>query len=63
MSSKASAASDLTLDPNQVFRPRDAQRYFGLKHTQIAEKVKRGEIRRRSVYRQAALPSVGSVVS
>ena len=45
MSSKASAASDdLTLDPNQVFRPRDAQRYFGLKHTQIAEKVKRGEI-------------------
>jgi predicted DNA-binding transcriptional regulator AlpA len=45
MSSKAAvASSDLTLDPNQVFRPKDAQRYFGLKSTQIAAKVKCGEI-------------------
>jgi predicted DNA-binding transcriptional regulator AlpA len=38
------AASDLTLDPNEIFRPRQAQKYFGLKHAQLALKVKRGEI-------------------
>jgi predicted DNA-binding transcriptional regulator AlpA len=45
MSSKSSAAShDLTLDPNEIFRPRQARKYFGLGHSQIALKVKSGEI-------------------
>jgi predicted DNA-binding transcriptional regulator AlpA len=45
MSSKASVASnDLTLDPNEIFRPARAMKYFGLRHSQIALKVKSGEI-------------------
>jgi predicted DNA-binding transcriptional regulator AlpA len=45
MPSKASTAShDLTLDPNEIFRPKHAERYFGLRHSQIALKVKSGEI-------------------
>jgi predicted DNA-binding transcriptional regulator AlpA len=45
MSSKASAAShDLTLYPNEIFRPKRAEKYFGLRHSQIALKVKSGEI-------------------
>jgi hypothetical protein len=35
---------DLELDPNQIFRPREAAKYFGYKHTQLAEKIKNGEI-------------------
>jgi predicted DNA-binding transcriptional regulator AlpA len=45
MSSKTSAASaDLTLDPNEIFRPSRAMKYFGLRHAQLAVKVKAGEI-------------------
>jgi predicted DNA-binding transcriptional regulator AlpA len=45
MPSKASVASDnLTLDPNEIFRPKRAEKYFGLRHSQIALKVKAGEI-------------------
>lgn len=46
MSQKACASNDLalTLDPNQIFRPREARKYFGLGHSQIAVKVKAGEI-------------------
>jgi predicted DNA-binding transcriptional regulator AlpA len=36
--------SDLTLDPNEIFRPKQAEKYFGLRHSQIALKVKAGEI-------------------
>jgi predicted DNA-binding transcriptional regulator AlpA len=42
---KPSAVShDLTLDPNEIFRPRQARKYFGLGHSQIALKVKSGEL-------------------
>jgi predicted DNA-binding transcriptional regulator AlpA len=45
MPSKTSVAShDLTLDPNEIFRPKRAEKYFGLRHSQIALKVKSGEI-------------------
>jgi predicted DNA-binding transcriptional regulator AlpA len=45
MSSKASVASaDLTLDPNEIFRPSRARKYFGLGHSQLALKVRSGEI-------------------
>ena len=37
---------DLPLDPAEVFRPRQAQRYFGYRHSQLALKVARGEIPR-----------------
>jgi predicted DNA-binding transcriptional regulator AlpA len=43
MSSKV-ASADLTLDPNEIFRPRQARKYFGLGHSQIALKIKSGEI-------------------
>jgi hypothetical protein len=36
--------ADLDLDPNEIFRPKIAEKYFGLKHTQINEKVRAGEI-------------------
>jgi len=35
---------DLDLDPNEVFRPKQARKYFGYGHSQLAEKVKTGEI-------------------
>jgi hypothetical protein len=35
---------DLDLDPAEIFRPRQAFRYFGLGHSQVAEKVKSGEL-------------------
>jgi predicted DNA-binding transcriptional regulator AlpA len=45
MSLKALTASDdLTLDPNEIFRPKQAEKYFGLRHAQLAVKVKSGEI-------------------
>jgi predicted DNA-binding transcriptional regulator AlpA len=45
MSPKTSAASnDLTLDPNEIFRPARAMKYFGLRHSQLALKVKSGEL-------------------
>jgi predicted DNA-binding transcriptional regulator AlpA len=34
----------LTLDPNEIFRPKRAEKYFGFKHSQIHEKVKSGEL-------------------
>jgi predicted DNA-binding transcriptional regulator AlpA len=36
--------SELTLDPNEIFRPKQAEKYFGLRHSQIALKVKAGEL-------------------
>jgi hypothetical protein len=36
--------TDLDLDPNEVFRPKQAQKFFGYKHSQLHEKVKSGEI-------------------
>lgn len=36
--------ADLDLDPAEIFRPKQAEKYFGLKHTQINEKVRAGEI-------------------
>ena len=34
----------LTLDPNEIFRPKRAEKYFGFKHSQLDEKIKSGEI-------------------
>jgi predicted DNA-binding transcriptional regulator AlpA len=35
---------DLDLDPNQIFRPKEAEKYFGYKRSQLNEKIKSGEI-------------------
>jgi hypothetical protein len=35
---------DLRIDPAEIFRPKRAQKYFGYRHSQLAEKVKSGEI-------------------
>jgi predicted DNA-binding transcriptional regulator AlpA len=32
------------LHPNEIVRPREAEKYFGYRHSQLAEKVKVGEI-------------------
>jgi len=44
MSPKASASDDLTLDPNEIFRPARAKKYFGFGTSQLYLKVKTGEI-------------------
>jgi hypothetical protein len=44
MSEFVKLPDDLDLDPAEIFRPRQAYRYFGLRHSQVAEKIKRGEI-------------------
>jgi predicted DNA-binding transcriptional regulator AlpA len=36
--------NDLDLDPAEIFRPKQAEKYLGYKHSQLAEKVRRGEI-------------------
>jgi hypothetical protein len=35
---------DLDLDPNEIFRPRQAEKYLGYKHSQLDELIKKGEI-------------------
>lgn len=37
-------ADDLDLDPNEIFRPKVAEKYFGLSHSRIYELIKTGEI-------------------
>jgi hypothetical protein len=37
-------AGELGIDLAEIFRPQQAYPYFGLKHTQVAEKIKAGEI-------------------
>jgi predicted DNA-binding transcriptional regulator AlpA len=44
MPKTTAASDDLTLDPNEIFRPKRAEKYFGLRHSQIALKIKSGEI-------------------
>jgi hypothetical protein len=36
--------TDLSIDENEIFRPRAAQRLFGFSHSQLYEKIKSGEI-------------------
>ncbi len=35
---------DLSLDPNEIIRPSQARKYFGYGHSQLAEKIKSGEV-------------------
>jgi hypothetical protein len=42
--SRTICEDDLDIDPNEIFRPRQASKYFGLGLSQLAAKVASGEI-------------------
>jgi predicted DNA-binding transcriptional regulator AlpA len=43
---KIRGEDNLNLDPNQIVRWKDGLKYFGYKHSALAEKIKSGELPR-----------------